>query len=504
MLKFRNSHKTLAFNYFTIFYVIAMFLPRLVVQGMFGDGLLYSSMARNMSIGKGSMWQPFFSTGYWIDNLPTTYYENPPLMLWFESLFFRAFGDFWWVEKVFCVFIFTVNCLLLLKIWQFFEKKYLPIKGMGFSVLIFWYLIPTVIWGNPNNMMDSNLLTFCLLSIWLILKAINDVKPHLNTTFLRRFLPFLFILLGSLSVFLGILTKGPVALYPLSIPILFAFFTKEISIKKAFYDTLLLSFFSALFFLALIYFSTDAKSYFTIYWQQRLLAVIVGSRDDMKLSGWEHFEILKTLFIEILPILIVFLVGFIVLKIKKIDIIISEKYKGFALFFFFLGLSATLPIMISTKQSAIYLIPGLPMFAFSAAFLALPFFERLVNLKMFSVFSLRLKYFSWLGLGVTLIYSAAIMGNYGRDKLLLSDVENLKKLIPQDAKVGVRADMMENFVFHVNLQRFCRIELAKTKPTTYFLTLKKETDFMQRDSLISKGYKNLPFDNHYFVVYKKG
>jgi hypothetical protein len=223
----------------------------------------------------------------------------------------------------------------------------------------------------------------------------------------------------------------------------------------------------------------------------------------MKLSGWQHFEILETLFIELLPILIVFLIFYVSLKVKKISIEMPRQYINLGLFFLFLGFAATLPIMISTKQSGIYLIPGLPMFAFSAAFFALPFFERLVNLKMFDVFSLRFKYFSWLGLTVSLLYSAVIMGNFDRDKLLLSDVENLKKTIPQDAKVGVCFEMMDDFVFHVNLQRFCRFELRKYTPTDYFLTRKMVCDSVHQDSLLSLGFKPVAMDNQYFMVYKK-
>ena len=492
----------------------SMFLPRLVVQGLFGDGLLYSSIARNMAIGKGSLWQPFFSSSYWLDNVPPVYYENPPLMLWFESLLFRLIGDYWWVEKLFSLIILVINCFLIIKIWQLFERKYvLNLKGLSCLVLVFWYLMPRVLWGNPNNLMDNNLLVFCLLSIYFILELITskDNEKRLNrqlnhpSNFTNRPLSTkaFYVFLSSFSIFLGILTKGPVALYPLAIPILFAFFTKEVSYKKAFIYTLILTSMSVFLFVLLIYFNANANAYFTNYWEQRLLAVIVGSRDDMKLNGFERLDILWTLLIELSPILIVFLLFYLTLKIKKITIALPQQYLNLGLFFLFLGLSATLPIMISTKQSGIYLIPGLPMFAFSAAFFTLPFFERLVNLTMFSVFSKRFTYFSWFGLAVTLVYTAAITGDYGRDKLLLNDIKTLKSIILEDEKVGVCYDMMNDFTFHVNLQRFCRYELRKNTPTTFFLTRKIECDSVHQDSLKSVGYVPYSIDNQYFVVYKK-
>lgn len=496
MFQVSDTTKTTVFKYFALFYVTAMFLPRLVVQGLFGDGLLYASIARNMAHGKGSIWQPFFSSSYWLDNVLPIYYENPPLMLWLESLFFSGLGDYWWVEKLYSLVIFVVNCFLMLKIWQFFEKKYVKIKGLGYFVLVFWHLMPRVLWGNPNNMMDNNLLTFCLLSILFILKTFEKNTPlSISGIF--------YVFLSSLCLFLGILTKGPVALYPLAVPILFSFFTKEINLKKAINDTLILTVLSSLFFIGLLYFNSSANIYFTNYWEQRLLAVIVGSRDDMKLSGWQHLEIVETLFIELLPILIVFLIVYLILKYKKITVLTDKKYINFGLFFTFLGLSATLPIMISTKQSGIYLIPGLPMFAFAATFFALPFLEKMVNLPKFNRFSTRLTHFSWLGLVVSLIYSGIIVGDYGRDKLLLSDVDNLKKIIPQDAKVGVCFEMMADFTYHVNLQRFCQYELRRNTPTDFFLTRKVECDSSHRDSLKLAGYVPISTNNNYFIVYKR-
>ena len=238
MSEIYNSSKTIAFKYFALFYIVAMFLPRLVVQGLFGDGLLYSSIARNMAIGKGSIWQPFFSSSYWLDNVPSIYYENPPLMLWLESFLFRFIGDFWWVEKLFSFIILIANCFLLIKIWQLFEKKYpINLKGLSCLVLVFWYLMPRVLWGNPNNLIDNNLLTFCLLAIYFILELMtlkdNEYLFNRQTNFFNTPLSIklFYGFLSCFSIFLGVLTKGPVALYPLAIPILFAFFTKEINYK---------------------------------------------------------------------------------------------------------------------------------------------------------------------------------------------------------------------------------------------------------------------------------
>jgi hypothetical protein len=39
--------------------LLALTIPRMAQRGMFGDGLLYATIARNLSIGSGSFWAPW-------------------------------------------------------------------------------------------------------------------------------------------------------------------------------------------------------------------------------------------------------------------------------------------------------------------------------------------------------------------------------------------------------------------------------------------------------------
>ncbi len=477
--------------YFTIFILAAMLLPRLVVQGLFGDGLLYSSMARNMAIGKGSIWQPFFSSGYWIENIKPIYYENPPLMLWLQSFFFRWFGDFWWVEKFYSFCLFLVNAFLLVKIWHLFEKKYTLIAGLGCVVLFFWSIMPRVIWGNPNNMMDNQMLTFCLLAIWLIFKGLSSKTM---TSLL------IYNSLAGVSVFLGVLAKGPVAVYPLAIPFLWAVFTKEISLKKGFLLSAYITIMTLVFFASLLWQNQAAYSFFENYWQQRLQAVIVGSRTDMALIGWERFETLQYLAVELLPMVILFLLGYVFLKIKRISVHSNKKYNQIAWFFVAVGFSATLPIMISTKQSAVYLLPGLPMFAFAGSFFVVSFLEKMLAFST-QKFVTRLLYFSYLGVFVTLVYTFTEIGKVGREKALAHDIIELKKIIPANERIGVCPEMMEDFTYHTNLQRFGYFELQSSDTTRFFLAKKTPADSLQ--NIIPNNYRNVPFKNEILVLYER-
>ena len=135
-LKKLHSGKLFVFSF-----LLLIFLPRIVQKGMFGDGLLYAAIARNLAEGKGSWWTPYFSSSYWLENIPEYYYENPPLMLWVQSLYFKVVGDFWWTEKSFGVILFVVNVLMLRWVWKtYFYND--PQKAKYWFVLPLFYLKP--------------------------------------------------------------------------------------------------------------------------------------------------------------------------------------------------------------------------------------------------------------------------------------------------------------------------------------------------------------------------
>ena len=60
----------------TVVVVCALFLPRIVTEGQFVDGLTYASVSRNLAEGYGTWWQPWGSV--WFGQ--QIFYEHPPLL----------------------------------------------------------------------------------------------------------------------------------------------------------------------------------------------------------------------------------------------------------------------------------------------------------------------------------------------------------------------------------------------------------------------------------------
>lgn len=433
-----------------------MLLPRLVTQGLFADGLLYSSIARNLAEGGGSWWSPFFSSGYWLDGMPTTYFENPPAFLWFESLFFRLLGDGWWVEKFVSLLVTVLNASLIVAVWRAAADLFSLPKNMAWLALLGWYFIPRVIWGNPNNLMDPFQLVFCLAGLLFFLMNLRNNRP-------------VFLLLAGLAVFGGILAKGPVVLYLLAAPGLFwLFFNEKCSFFTAVRQTAVIAFTGLGSFAALLFFNPAARLFFDNYWQQRLRSVILGSRPDSHLEGWQRLEILETLAVEIAPLVSLLALFFLVWKWQnranptaRFAPILNWKL---AAFFAFLGLAGSLPIVASAKQSGIYLLPSLPVFALTWSFASLHFFEKWMKNGQFSIKINRILTVLAIGLLVgACLNIASIAGKPGREKPLLANIELLKNRIPPGSQVGVCAATNASFVSHCYLQRFLKVELTTAK-----------------------------------------
>lgn len=471
---------------FTFFFLGAMFLPRLAPQGLFGDGLLYASMARNLAISKGSMWAPWFSSGYWLDFASgAPYFENPPLMIWFQAGFFWLLGDHWWVEKCYALLVFCLNAWLIVRIWET-PLRQTPLENRyGWVPLLFWYLITPVIWGNPNNLMDNNLATFCLLALWAALDGL----------FSGRGVWIKLTLAGAL-VYLGILTKGPVALYPAAVPFLFACIggLADGTLRKKVFRGLAQSAWIGVvgigLFALMLYLVPESQHYFEQYWQRRLGVVLSGVREDAELSGWARLYILVILVKEQPGLIAVFLLLLFLARGRNIDGQAFRRERRISLLFLLLGLSATLPIALSARQNGIYVIPGMPMFALAAAYFHLPVLHYWLAEPGAKTrrFLTRLGRFSFVAMFFLAVYVVMLFGQPGRDKDILHDLPGLQQAIPAGSQVAVCERLMYNQQVHAYLQRFHRLELTRDLSLCHYALTDQTCDTEMFEALKAGGF----------------
>ena len=92
--------------------------PQLFSEGMFMDGIYYATIARNMAEGIGTFWDPTFT-----QTLGEHFYDHPPLAFGLQSLFFSAFGDYFWVERLYSLLCYLFTAILMLYTWKLIAEK---------------------------------------------------------------------------------------------------------------------------------------------------------------------------------------------------------------------------------------------------------------------------------------------------------------------------------------------------------------------------------------------
>jgi 4-amino-4-deoxy-L-arabinose transferase-like glycosyltransferase len=472
------SSPATAFTLLALFYIAFQFLPRLTPLGMFGDGLLYSSISRNLAEGTGTWWAPFFSSGYWLKEVaPAAYWENPPLMFWMQSAFFWLFGDHWWVEKLYTFLLLLVNCILIARVWSIlWNRSTIHATALQWMPVWFFYLIPIVVWGSPHNLIDSQLLMFCLLANGCLLQAMHVKR---NTTLLFA--------AATIFILLGILTKGPVALYPVCIPALYHLVMDRQHWMKGIIQSAVIGLAVAGLFTMLLLVHEPARYFFTQYWEQRLSVAIEGGRIDGLRTGWGRLYIFWLLLRENAMILPVSMLLLFIAWRKRLLLKVYAYERRVTLFYFLLALCATVPVMASTRQAGMYLIPGLALFAMAAGYLHAPLF-----IKWFSTITPKtnriISILAAVGIGCVIVHAVMIGGRPGRERALLHDLPHLQKIIPAGARVAVCDDVMSNFVYHVYLQRFHKIELTRDPDQANFHIGKGKCTAEEISALLDAGF----------------
>ncbi len=450
---------------FTIGFILAMLLPRLAGEGLFGDGLIYASIARNMAIGNGSYWAPFFSSSYYIPyNQGSIFYEQPPLMMGIESIFFRLFGDYYFTEKIYCFAVTFITVWLIHKIWILFFDSHDTVKPFGWVAVLLWYTMPTVIWGMANNMLDCTMAIFSLSSAYFFIKY-------------QRSMHYKYIIFGAFILVLVFLSKGPVGLFPLTIPFLYALvFNKHKWWMGMTHSAAIVCLFFILFGLLLLY--VPARTFIFEYFNQQVVLAIQGGREDGGLAWHHRFDIVINLFsIQLLPPIL--LTGSIYLIFRfayKIEIN-ESKYFAPALFFSLVGLSGSVPMCVSLKQSSFYLIPSTPFFAIAIAIFILPLVLKINEILSFSKqWKIILQYAFTIGIAIIFVYSFSLFNTITRDQHIIVPLKSILTIVPKGQKLYTCEYAMNSFELHSYFQRYGRYEFTNKQDDANYTFICKECD----------------------------
>lgn len=427
-------------------------LPNLFTTGIFGDGLIYAVVSRNLAIGKGDWWNLYYS-----DQIFSPFAEHPPLLFWIESMWFRFLGDHSWTEKSFSLLLGLVMAVSMRHFWL---KLPLPKtnKQNWWLSLLLWILVPSIHWAYPNNMLENLLVIFTSWAVWKGYTAKNSQAT---------------VMVGLLVLF-AFYTKGVVGLFPFAVFVLRKITLQDLSWKHCiWWSTLSVGVFLAGFGLSLL--EDAARISWQRYFETQLFATLGGERlVQDHIIDLPRYYILKRVFTELFnPLLVLGILTYLSLRLTSNQAIFENK--RLSLFFLLVALSATLPLMISPKQHSFYLIPAIPWFIFSLTILIInqlvPLFQHWSPIH----WSYRLTRYLF---GVLLLCTVTLClfrtGKTSRDEQLLNDISLLVEQKKLDERIGISNSLIEQHSLHAYLMRYHHLSLYPNDSTASYWLSEKE------------------------------
>lgn len=433
-------------KYWPYLFVVGLFglfaCNNLLTRGMFMDGLIYTSVAANMAEGVGSFWHPVYTATQF-----PQFYEHPPLMMWLLSLWFRLFGTSMMAAKGYSVAVVLLTAALTVGVWKqlLSSVKCEVISGKyeGFAIdgcrihtshftlhtctnawlpLLMLTLIPDVALAAHNNYLESTMTLFVLAAVWLVLRG-KGVGWHL---------------LAGAMLAAAFLTKGPTGLFPLALPALLWLFGTRKGFGQAAVGTLAMALGLAAPLAALWLGVPDAQEFLRKYFENQVIGgsqVLVTSRT----------YIVKTLFSHTVVVLVVALavVLFGILKKSAPWRPTRDSWRRFGLVFA-LALCGTLPMMVSTKQRAFYLLTVFPFVALAVAALLEPLarhMEKQLQRPAMTVATVAV-------LMAAVITNALHYGKPGRDKAMLHDMDVMAAEVHDGELVALAPELASNNSLH--------------------------------------------------------
>lgn len=413
------QNKNLSFWILTIAVLVFLVVPVLIRDGMFMDGLLYACVAKNLSQGIGTFWYAHYS--------PTAHAlfdQQPPLGFGIQAIFFKLFGTSIYVERFYSFFTLCMGVLLISKIWKQVFREEKSMRDIAWLPVLFWIIIPVCFWAYSNNMLECTMVIFDLLAVFFFLKF-----------FERNF--FIHLLLAGFFIFCASLTKGFQGLFPLA-----AIFFYWIVYRNVSFGRMMAYSFIILFVPVLLYFcvllNSSAKEGLLAYVNSRVAHSI-----EAVSTVENRFDLLGRLSQELIASIVISVLLFLFLR-KKFPS--EKKYFNHAVFFLFIGISASFPLIVTLEQRGFYLVTSLPFYALGIA----AFCGSCVAaaIEKINIRTTAFKSFQWASFVLffgSIIFSGMQIGKFSRDEEMIHDVHLIGKVIPQKTMLGSSTELWQNW-----------------------------------------------------------
>ncbi len=472
------------------FIVVGAFL--LFISGNFlSEGLSHVGMdnavvAQRMSEGFEEFWLPSLTPG----NPDRSNYM--PLGYWIESLWFDMFGsNSFMAEKVYSVLTYFILAALMIWIWNLIGQS----RRSGWLPLMCWITMPIVTWSATNNLLESTMTMFILLSIVFLLKGNKasfiarsrlalDKEPgpyKLSRTG--------WIVLAALMMELAFMVKGFAGLFPIFFPFLYWIIVRRERILFPIFTTgVILTVWMVTIFIAILI-SPDIYHHLYNYLHHQMIGGIL----HVQTVASRFYIIYAFLVQSVIPLIITVVVCLIRLKgrpfyrylffwhhEKKLTAEQIERARV-GWFFLALGVSGILPIMLGLKQQDFYIVPTLPFFAIAMACLLYNLMEDwLENINKTARYVL-------IGLAIILFGSGLLLNFNSINKInsnqsMLSDLRLILPYLEEGECVSVSDEVMSSNDLAEYCYRYKKITFDTCKHHEHLLTMYSHMNKMEGGS----------------------
>ncbi|HTM54426.1 MAG TPA: glycosyltransferase family 39 protein [Pirellulales bacterium] len=408
------------------FLAFAMLSPVILLEGMSLDGITYATVARNMAQGLGTFWKPAYTSTF----LPE-FFEHPPLAIGLQSLAFRVVGDQWWLERLYSVLTAIPTAVLVALIWRQVFRETEPLKQFAWLPIALWILMPSWFWIYRHNFLENTLTVFTTAAVYAILRACDSSKRS-----------WLWASLAGLAIFAAVGSKGPVGLFPLATPLVAQFTLRRCTSRRlASVQIILLS--ALAIALGVVLASPPAREFVTRYFDQQIVNSLQGQR-EVNDSPLGRFQLAVDLSWDlVLSFALAFLVRWPVRR--EVTLIGAGETRSATRFFLVSALSASLPIMISPKQSAYYAAASWPLYCLALAAWCAPAAEWLAR-GASARFALQRSFtFTWRAAAVLAVLITAASPLWWkhplRDGELMADVDRVAQILGEHHTIAVGPEL---------------------------------------------------------------
>jgi 4-amino-4-deoxy-L-arabinose transferase-like glycosyltransferase len=425
---------------------LATLAPALVLRGMSLDGVVYATISRNLAVGIGQVWQPIYASP------PQPFYEHPPLGFVLESVLFRLCGDHWWVERLYSMLTALPAASLMVLIWRRLVREP-ELRQFAWLGVVLWVAMPAWPWIYRNNYLENTVTVFTLLAVYAALAALQQTRLSLAWT-----------AVSALAIAMAVFTKGPTGAFPLAAPTLIWLALRPQSFSRALLvQTALIAIVALL--VALPFAFPQPRVYLTTYFQQQIVDSVSGRREIAN-STFGRLQLLWGLARDLLlPATAAAAIALAAKQWASVNVALQQRKTGWLCLL--LAASASIPIMISPKQTAYYTAPSWPFYclalglwsaASEAALLA-----RIRELGWTPRWSMHLRRAALATMAAVVVVSSFWTGRSLRDRQLIADVERIGEIAGPHAAIAVEEEFERHWALRAYLYRLCYISIEPSE-----------------------------------------